>query len=153
MHPRRIERLQASRIAVLVADEPWHTVESDGNLTGTRAYAQASRVSRHHWQKEAARAADLESTWCTQPNYSAPTSATAAAKMAHVPRHMQSREHAAVTGEGVAESASQISEAESRLRQAELVMLQQSSDIASLRMELNRMQRLLQTKSLTRTIA
>ena len=73
--------------------------------------------------------------------------------MAHVPRHMQSREHAAVTGEGVAESASQISEAESRLRQAELVMLQQSSDIASLRMELNRMQRLLQTKSLTRTIA
>ena len=153
MYPRKIQRLQASRIAVLVADEQLHTLESNGNSIAARDYAHASRVSRHHWQKEAARAADLEPIWCTQPNYSAPTSATAAAKMAHVPRHMQSREYAAVTGEGVAESASQISEAESRLRQAELVMLQQSSDIASLRMELNRMQRLLQTKSLTRTIA
>ena len=153
MYPRKIQRLQASRIAVLVADEQLHTLESNGNSIAARDYAHASRVSRHHWQKQAARAADLESTGYTQPNHSPLTSTTAAAKMDREPRRMQSREYNAVIGEDVAASASQVYEAEARLRQAELVMQQQSSDIASLRTELNRMQRLLQTKSLTRTVA
>ena len=141
MYPHTIQRVQALRIAVVVAAEEWHTLQADGNSASMRDFAHAARVSRHRWQKQAARAADLESASYTHPTYSAATQTTpAAAEISHECSQVGSRKHAPVVSEA---AASRVADAESRLRQAELVMQQQSSDIASLRMELNRMQRLL----------